>query len=87
MGVQVDLGDEHPMGVPPADVPHDMSSSRHPQVIQPITGAIECVFLAGSMNNGWVALFEVKPTRKSSFPPIFVTCDKVSNKVALSIPN
>ncbi|XP_057870798.2 uncharacterized protein LOC131077337 [Cryptomeria japonica] len=39
------------------------------------------------MNNHWDALFGVKLTRKSSFPVVSVTCDKVSDKIALSIPN
>ncbi|GLJ27488.1 hypothetical protein SUGI_0539270 [Cryptomeria japonica] len=40
---------------------------------------------SGAMNNHWAALFGVKPTGNSSFPPVFVTCDKVIGKVALSI--
>ncbi|GLJ44195.1 hypothetical protein SUGI_0922490 [Cryptomeria japonica] len=76
MGFQVDPGYGHPSRVPPVDVPHDMSSSRVSRVVQPITGATGRAFLAGSMNNCWPALFGVKPTRKSSFPPVSVTCDK-----------
>lgn len=85
MGFQVDPGDRHPTGVPYVDVPCDMFSSWVSRVIQPITGDIERAFLASAMNNHWAMLFGVKPTGKSSFPPISVTCDKVRDKVALSI--
>ncbi|XP_059066267.1 uncharacterized protein LOC131857598 [Cryptomeria japonica] len=65
------------------DSPHDMSSSRASRVVQPIISA----FLTGATKNYWAGLFGVKSIGKSSFPPVFVTCDKVSGKVALSIPN
>ncbi|GLJ26320.1 hypothetical protein SUGI_0506250 [Cryptomeria japonica] len=53
----------------------------------PITGATEWDFLTRAANNHWVGLFGVKPTEKSSFPPVSITCDKASGKVALSIPD
>ncbi|GLJ15988.1 hypothetical protein SUGI_0264660 [Cryptomeria japonica] len=81
-GFQVDLGDGHPTGVPPVDVPCDMSSSRVSRVIQPITRATERAFLASATINHWAILFEVKPTGKSSFPPVSVTCDKDEEEIA-----
>lgn len=59
---QMDPRDGHPLGVPPVDVPCDMSSSQASWVVQPIMRAMERAFLGGSMNNRWAALFRVKPT-------------------------
>ncbi|XP_057820685.2 uncharacterized protein LOC131033459 [Cryptomeria japonica] len=87
MGFQVDPRDGHPSRVSSVDVPHYMSSSWVSRVFQPITGATECSFLVGATNNHWANLFEVKLTGKSSFPPVSITCDKVSGKVAISIPD
>ncbi|XP_059066017.1 uncharacterized protein LOC131857439 [Cryptomeria japonica] len=52
-----------------------------------VMGATKRACLNGATNNCWAALFGVKLIGKSSFPPISITCDKASGKVALSIPD